>query len=54
MPELSDLVVVTKPDEPKLRIRRETLAEHMKLGWTQVVDEPEAKPTLSVPKKTDK
>lgn len=40
MAELSELVTVSKPGEPKLKIRRETLAEHQKLGWAQAAEEP--------------
>lgn len=49
---MSDLVTVKKVGQPTLRILRSTLAEHVKLGWRHVEDEPQAKPLDADPKDT--
>lgn len=47
---MTDLVSITKVGEPKLRILRSTLAEHVRLGWVEAEDEPEDEPTDPKPK----
>ena len=54
MPELSELVVIVKPDEPKLKIHRSALAEHLRLGWKQVAEQPEEVSAPVSNKKTEK
>ncbi len=33
---MSELITVTRPGEPRLKIHPDALSEHLKLGWTVV------------------
>jgi len=46
---MSDLVSITKFGEPKLKVHKSTLDEHVKLGWQPVEDEPEPAPVAAKP-----
>lgn len=53
---MTDFVTVTKYGEPRLRILREGLAEHARLGWSLVESEPEKvgeAVTVPLPKQED-